>query len=61
MYAFENGHSPTYPQPVTTYVLKTAKSADLIHFTTSVRPFMGASRLVKLFQEPEHFSWLFLT
>lgn len=36
MCAFENSHSPTYPQLVTIYVLKIAKSADLIHFTTSV-------------------------
>lgn len=36
LYAFENSHSPTYPQLVTIYVLKIARSADLIHFTTSV-------------------------
>lgn len=36
LYAFENSHSPTDPQLVTIYVLKIAKSADLIHFTTSV-------------------------
>lgn len=36
LYAFENSHPPTYPQLVAIYVLKIAKSADLIHCTTSV-------------------------